>query len=370
MASEEIIPLDQLLAPISEESSAGIDIREDAAQNSPYYTIKDARNAARAAERNNMFDSDTSEADAEWRKILELAPDILQNQAKDLEIASWYTEALIRRFGYQGLRDGFKLIKGLIELYWDDLYPLPDEDGIETRVASLTGLNGEGAEGVLIAPIRNVSITEGSDPGPFNYWKYQQVLEVEKIIDEEAKKDKASNLGFSNEDVERAVAESSETFYVNLCDDLSEAIDAYRALGSLLDEHCGINDSPPTSNIINILEDCLGAVKHIGKYKIPEAQSDSDLAGDESESSTESGSTTAIPGITGVVKTREDAFKKLLEISDFFRKTEPHSPISYMLERVVKWGDLPLESLIRELIPDSSARDYYGSLTGIKTEDD
>ncbi len=370
MASENIIPLDQLLAPISEENPVGIDIREDTAQNSPYYTIKDARNAARAAERNYMFDSDNSESDIEWRKIIELAPDMLQNQAKDLEIASWYTEALIRRYGYQGLRDGFQLIKGLIELYWNDLYPLPDEDGIETRVACLTGLNGEGAEGVLIAPIRNVYITEGTEPGPFNYWKYQQVLEVEKIIDEEAKKEKASKLGFSHEDVDRAVAESSEAFYVNLLDDLTEAIETYRTLGSMLDEYCGINDSPPTSNIVNILEDCLGTVKHIGKYKIPEAENDLNSEEGESDGDLESGSVVANQVSSGVVKNREDAFKKLLEISEFFRKTEPHSPISYMLERVVKWGDLPLESLIRELIPDSSARDYYGSLTGIKTDDE
>ena len=74
--------------------------------------------------------------------------------------------------------------------------------------------------------------------------------------------------------------------------------------------------------------------------------------------------------ISGPVKNREDAFKKLMEISDFFRRTEPHSPIPYILERAVKWGDMPLETLIRELIPDSSARDYYASLTGIRNEED
>jgi len=369
MASEEIISLDQLLAPVTDDNKVGEDIRENTSPDSPYYKIKDARSAARAAERNNMFDSDTSEADGHWRKILELAPDILANQAKDLEVASWYTEALIRQHGYPGLRDGFKLIKGLIEQYWDELYPLPDEDGIETRVASLTGLNGEGAEGVLITPIRNVYITEGSDPGPFNYWKYQQVLEVEKIIDEETKREKADRLGFNNADVEKAVADSSESFYINLCDDLSEAIAAYREIGALLDEHCGINDSPPTSNIINMLENCLGAVKHIGKYKIPEPETDEEPTS-ESDDDSSSSSTTEVAPVSGPVKNREDAFKKLIEISEFFRKTEPHSPIPYILERAVKWGDMPLESLIRELIPDSSARDFYGSLTGIKTDDD
>lgn len=371
MASEEIIPLQQLLAPVSDESAVGQDIREDGGQDSLYYTIKDARNSARAAERNNIFDNDTSEADSHWRKIIELAPDILTEHTKDLEIASWYTEALIRQYGFQGLRDGFKLIKGLIENYWDDIYPLPDEDGVETRVASLTGLNGEGAEGVLITPIRSVNITQGSEPGPFNYWKYQQVLEVEKIIDEETRSEKAASLGFGMNDVDRAVADSSETFYIDLSDDLAESIETYREIGSLLDQHCGINDSPPTSNIINTLEACLGTVRHIAKYKIPEdsTQSEGDSQDLADDSAAEGGASNTNRSGSAIL-TRDEAFKQLLEISQFFRKTEPHSPISYMLERVVKWGDLPLDSLIRELIPDSSARDYYGSLTGISTDDD
>ena len=371
MASEEIIPLDQLLAPIAEESPVGRDIRDDEGQESLYQAIKDARIAARSAERKNVFDNDTSEADTQWRKIIELAPDILLNHSKDLEIACWFTEGLVRRYGFQGLRDGFKLIEGLIESYWDGLYPLPDEDGIETRVASLTGLNGEGAEGVLITPIRNVPLTEGSDPAPFNYWKYQQIVEIEKIIDEQTKSERASKLGFSMDDVDRAVADSSESFFININDDLGDAIATFSRISSQLDQHCGINDSPPTSNIINILEACLGIIRHIGKYKIPEGQHDANESGDESTTDKDLENIENQPGaLAGEVGTRDEAFKQLLEISKFFRKTEPHSPISYMLERVVKWGDLPLDSLIRELIPDSSARDYYGSLTGIRTDDD
>jgi type VI secretion system protein ImpA len=363
MASEQVIPLDELLDPISEDSPVGIDIREDISTGSSYNTIKDARSAARAAERNNMFDSSNSEADEEWRKVIEQAPEILRNQAKDLEIASWYLEALVRRYGFQGLRDGFQLIYGLLQHYWDDLYPLPDEDGIETRVASLTGLNGEGAEGVLIAPIRNVNITQGTDPGPFNYWKYQQALDVEKTIDEDAKSEKAAKLGFNNAAVERAVADSEDTFFIDLVDDLGAAISAYRDAGNLLDDYCGIENSPPISNIINTLGDCLGAVRHIGRHRLPAVASKSD---DSAHGEVPNGS----ERVSNLITSRDDAFKKLLEISVFFRKTEPHSPISYILERAVKWGDLPLEDLIIELIPDSNARDFFGSLTGIRTKDD
>ena len=197
MATPDIVDINSLLQPVSESSPAGSDIREDASPTSAYYSIKDVRNAARAAERNSMFDGVSPEATENWRKVIALAPDILKSQAKDLEIACWYTEALIRRHGFQGLRDGFTLIHQLIEQYWENLYPLPDEDGMETRVAPLSGLNGEGAEGVLIAPIRNVNITEGGSVGPFNFWQYQQALDVQKITDEEQRAAKSDKLEFT-----------------------------------------------------------------------------------------------------------------------------------------------------------------------------
>lgn len=362
MASEQVIPLDALLDPISDDSAVGVDIREDDSPNSEYYAAREARSAARAAERSNIFDNRNADAEAHWEKILELAPEILQNRSKDLEIASWYIEALTRSYGFQGLRDGFQLLLGLSQRYWEDLYPLPDEDGIETRVAPLVGLNGEGAEGVLIAPLRNIGLTQGSDPGPFSLWKYQQALDIDKTMDEEARQQMGARLGFGMADVERAVSESSEEFYIDLVDDLEAAIDTYRAIGQLLDQQCGA-DSPPTANIVNTLQECLGAARHLGRHKLPQPAIEAAPADGETPSAGAAQGTTTLTS-------RDEAFRKLAEISVFFRNTEPHSPISYILERAVKWGDLPLDELIRELIPDASARNFYGSLTGIRTDDD
>lgn len=370
MASSVTIDIDKLLKPISEESPAGSDIREDRSPTSPYQTIKGARNAARAAERNNLFDSNNNEADQHWRTIVELAPDILASHGKDLEIACWYTEALVRMYGFQGLRDGFTLIRGLISQYWDPLFPLPDEDGLETRVACLSGLNGEGSDGVLITPIRSVCITEDIPPGPFNFWQYQQALEIEKIIDEEARASKAAKNGFSVADVERAVNESDDTFFINLRDNLRDSIDIYRETNQLLDELCGPHDAPPTSNILNTLSECLGIINHLGQFKLPSENEDKPVTGDNSPTSTGNSGSGAKPAAANNGLTREQAFQQLINIAEFFRKTEPHSPISYMLEKTVKWGKMPLSELMNELIPDSSSRDHYSSLTGVNTDND
>jgi type VI secretion system protein ImpA len=371
MASPEIIDLARLLAPIAGESPAGSDIRQDSSPTSHYHSIKTARSAARAAERNSVHDGDTTEADEHWRKIISLAPEILANQSKDLEIASWFTEALIRRHGFQGLRDAFQLIQGLVENFWEHLYPMPDEDGMETRIAPLSGLNGEGAEGVLIAPIRKVPITEGHDPGPFSFWQYQQALDVQRSASENTRSNKADKLGFSLEDIDKAVNESSEEFFVNLLDDIGTAIDLYKKINRLLEERCGPDEAPPTRNIINILEECRGAVSHIGKHKLPvpaveEAPNEGEMNGDQPQNG--SSSTAAVK--VGAINSREAAFKQLMDIAQFFRKTEPHSPVSYVLEKAVKWGNMPLNELIIELIPDSSSRNHFSQLTGVQSNED
>ena len=93
---------------------------------------------------------------------------------------------------------------------------------------------------------------------------------------------------------------------------------------------------------------------------------------ENSETVAADGSTTVVQQVVqrGPVANREDAFKQLNEIADFFLKTEPHSPISYVLQKAVKWGNMSLPDLIEELIPDRSSREHFGELTGVVTEED
>jgi type VI secretion system protein ImpA len=65
------------------------------------------------------------------------------------------------------------------------------------------------------------------------------------------------------------------------------------------------------------------------------------------------------------VQTREEAFRALLQISDYFRRAEPHSPVSYALEQVVRWGRMSLPELLSELVEDQSSRREVYKRTGI-----
>ncbi len=375
MPSPALIDITYLLTPIEGELSVGNDLRLDTAHSSDYSKIKDARRAARDAERNNMFDGDNTEAQEHWGKIFSLAPKVIATQAKDVEIACWLTEALVRKSGFQGLKDGFTLIRQLIENYWEQgLYPVEDEDGIETRVAPIAGLNGEGADGVILTPIRNSFITEDAASEPYSFWQYQQAVDVSRMSDENKQQNQIERNGFSMENIEKAVLQSSNEYYADLYDDIEVCISEYKAIDTLLIEFCGRSEAPPTSKIIELLEGAKGAINHIAKAKLPIITEISDSESDSETEELDEQSSNAKPvqgnAVTTALNSRDDAFKQLNIIADYFKKTEPHSPISFMLTKTVRWGNMPLEELMKELIPDSSSRDTYSSLTGVSVDDD
>ncbi|MFS2010504.1 type VI secretion system protein TssA [Azospirillum sp. CT11-132] len=369
MASPQIFDIEELLQPIEGESESGIDLRENASAD--YYTVKDARSAARAAERSMDVEDDAGGLLPEWRTILEVSPRILRTQAKDLEVTAWYIEALLRAEGYTGLRDGFALARGLVERFWDGLYPAPDEDGIATRVGPLTGLNGESADGTLIQPIRKVPLTMGDIP--YSLWQYEQAVELAKITDEARRQARIDNGAVTWEQFEQSVRETPASEFKTLVEDIQGAIDEFEALGKILYDKAGY-DSPPAGNIRNVLAAALDAVNYAARDRL------ATLSGDEPEATADSpsGSTelvaagggavaaTAKVQASGAVATREEAFKVLLQVADFFRKTEPHSPISYTLEEVVRRGRMSLQELLLELITDEETRRQFFIASGAK----
>lgn len=359
------IDITALTQPVSEAQPCGSDIREDASATSNYYRIKDARNAARAAERASLFDPDAAAGILkEWRPILDLAPSILKDQAKDLEVVSWYIEALVRFNDFSGLRAGFSLAKTLVENFWEGLFPLPDEDGVETRVAPLAGLNGESGEGTLLAPMRNALITPDVAGGGFSFWKYQQARDASRIADEDKRAEKLATLGFSLNDIEQAVNTASAHFYPELVSDLETATSDFRAMNDRLRQHCG-HKAPPFSLILETLEEITRTVRFLAKDKlVSDAPAEESAAASGTDSGSPASAGTAVRGNSGPIGSREDALRKLEEVANYFRSAEPHTPLVSGIERLVRWGRMSMAELITELVPDPTARAFYEHLTG------
>ncbi|RZA00544.1 MAG: type VI secretion system protein TssA, partial [Moraxellaceae bacterium] len=344
-------------------------------------------------------------------------PKILISESKDLEVACWYLEALVRRDGIVGLRGGFELIEGFIDNFWPDLIPMPDEYGLETRVGSLKGLNGEGgSEGALMAPIRNSIITNSGQHRAYNFWEYQAAADASRVLDDKSREKKYARLGYTLQDIEAAVRDSSSDFLSHLYHDLVAAQASFTRFNDKLYQLCGSSEAPPSSGIANLLKDCITAINFLGGDKIKEVLSEMetdplanlDVIDEQTDTSSAPGSAQSFTGepanrdqavklIKSLAKffritephsqlsyvlesaatvptqmescalgSREQAFKQLEDIAAFFRKTEPHSPISFLIEKAIRWGNMPLYELMQELINDDATRNRFSDLTGVQ----
>ncbi len=69
---------------------------------------------------------------------------------------------------------------------------------------------------------------------------------------------------------------------------------------------------------------------------------------------------------SGPLQTRAQALQQLRQVADFFRRTEPHSPVAYLAEKAARWGAMDLESWLRTVVKDSGSLAHLEELLGIE----
>jgi type VI secretion system protein ImpA len=267
----------------------------------------------------------------------------------------------VRLYGFAGLRDGFRLYRELADRFWETAYPADEGDGPAGRVATMGGLNGDAnRDGALRFPIYRVALTDGKGVA-LSAFQYEYAISMEQLPPER-KQQRIDGGQVSLQAFEAAAQATGSGFASELTDDLSGCIQEFDKLVVLLEAKCGA-DAPPSSKIREALQKCRTIVESIYKDRMvssePLAQADPGSGR----------SALAPPDLTGPIASRNQAFRMIEEIAQFFRKTEPHSPLIYALEQVVRWGKLPLPQLLSELIPDDGARSRLFELIGIRPEE-
>lgn len=348
----KILDAKALLKPINEKIPTGEDVRSSSSTQTLYLKLRDARQAARAIERQSMQGVEGG-SNPDWQTVCDQAIELLSTYTKDLEITAWLCEALLRLHGFTGLTEGFLLIKNYIENYWDYLYPMPDEEGIYSRVAPLVGLNGNDMDGTLIVPIAKLPLTQGEI---YSLWQFQQAMELLKISPEKREQRIAAG-SYTLEMIEASAAETSPEFFQALLQEIKICLHAFEDLDEILNQKCGA-DAPPSSRIRGKLQECLNAVQAISKKSLGKTVN--------IEKNTVPLSENVDNHEAPIQPEREEVLRSILKAANFFRQCEPHSPLPYLLERAVRWGKTPLPALWRELIEDEQAWNRLRHLTGIE----
>jgi type VI secretion system protein ImpA len=363
MASD--LDLDVLLAPIADDGPTGADPRTNFDPASRYFRLRDARAEARAAERQaDAAGSEDEAPTAQWVPVLRLATELLATEAKDIEVAAWAIEALLRIDGLAGFTAGCRLMQRLLETFWDDVHPMLDDEGLLGRLAPISGLNGESGEGTLIQPLRKLTLFERPDGSSLALWQYQQSAEVAGIGDP-ARQAQRIAAGVAPFEQVEAEAVSRPAIFSTLRRDAAAATTAWRELSAVVDALAG-SDAPSSSRVRDLLQDITAIADRFAPAEAAPAEAGVPVG-------TASGGVppvvaTAAPGASGPrsIATREDALRAIDEAATFFRRTEPHSPLAYTLSEAARRGRLTWPELLEELVPDPDSRDAILRSLGIR----
>jgi type VI secretion system protein ImpA len=333
---------DELLNPIEGPNPSGANLRYDPV----YDKIKEARREE-AQPPPGMSEQDRKVSDN--AQVIRLSTELLTTKTKDLQLAAWLTEAMLKKTGFGGLKDGLTLCCGLVEKFWDTVYPEIEDGDVESRGAPLgfVGLK-------LDIPLKLIPVVEKARYGVLDYQQSREVGYEDQVKGDEAKKKRAALIKegkLAPELFDKAFEETPKKFYAQAEKDLDGCLETLTRLKKSCDEKFG-NEGPT----FGPLQTALEASRHLihgflqkKREKEPDPVEPVAAAEGTPGADGEVAATDGAPIRTGVLISvdgssepadRVEAIKKVAEAAAYLRRREPQSPASYLMLRGLRWGEL------------------------------
>lgn len=325
---------DDLLNPIAGDNPAGADLRYD-----PLYDkIKEARREEEAIPQGGW---DRPRKLADWPMVIKLTGEALATKSKDLQLAVWQAEALLKRESFGGLAAGLTFCRGMLEKFWDGLYPVIEDGDLELRATPLDWLGGR-----LDFAIKSCAINKNGH----NFWQQKESATIPTEKDAEGDPDKAAarkkavEEGKIPSDVfDKGFDATPKVWFRQLAGDLSAALAAVDALDAMSQEKFA-DAAPSFRGLKESLSDVQRTVAQLLERKL---QIDPDpVAAASMDDPGAAGGTgeTATGPLSPEPVDRNDATSRVIGAARFIRKTEPTSPVSYLMLRALRWGELRAEA--------------------------
>jgi type VI secretion system protein ImpA len=396
---------DLLLAPLPGGQPGG----EDLSFSSAFDDIAEMRRADDPTLKQGEWVTPLKQAD--WAGVARLCETLLATRTKDLRPALWLTEARAMVQGYAGLASGLGLCAALCEQHWAHLHPLPDGDDAEERIGNIAWMLqrlGELATALPITAGRKGERFTLQDLKHARQWQAQAERAGQPPDTLPADRPNAITVAQFRQALQDTPAER-----------LREAVDALRGARAQLQAWQGVVDGrlghegPSFVSAREALEQAshelerlareTGALAHpswagevagevangvghglesavagrspgpgAGAAKLPAVRHASG-----GSVHTEAAHVGAAPESNHVgafamtePRTRAEALRQLQGVADFFRRTEPHSPVAYLADKAIKWGEMPLHRWLGEVVKDPASMAHLQELLGLSAPAD
>jgi type VI secretion system protein ImpA len=370
---QEILDIEALLQPISQDAPSGINLRP--------LGVYDEVKALRTTESADSMVGTLRPGEyktAQWGKAAALCIKELSTRSKDLQLAVWLAEALVHVHGCRGLARGLEFILGLNQRFFPSYYPPIEDGGLDMRAGRLAEL-----ERLLTQAIDASAMTAKVEGEIHAFWEWKQIQLLFSNASRAKPEEKDAILAEATakkEAVDKAVAKTSWEFYDDgilqplirsqeILTELRETADrlfaAEPTFGEMEDSVTGFSELRKEMDEVRLrvegILDEKPAPPGKGRNAAPAGPgAAADASGDGSAAVQQGGGS-----LSADPESRADALRRLASIARFFQRTEPHSPVAYLVQRAVRWGEMPLENWLDEVIADTTVLNALRETLGL-----
>jgi type VI secretion system protein ImpA len=318
MAEAELEPL---LAPITADAPCGPDLEYDPA----FQALLEAG----AGKPERQYGDKIYPAEGpDWVLVHEQALQ-LAARTRDLRLGVWLARSGARLRGLSGAVTGLQLVQGLVERYWEQVYPPLDASDNNDPTARVTALMALADPLAGLADLRAASLTgkRGSLTvrdielafGPADPFPGESVPTEDGVL----------------QGVAAAHAESS-----GLAADMQAGFAAAQGLALCLERHLEASQSPDLTPLKKVLQHVADAGRRAS-------------GGADATSSGSAAGEAGAPRPAGTIGSRDDAHRALDRVCDWIERNEPSNPAPLLIRRAQRLMSKSFLDIIRDLAPDS-----------------
>lgn len=343
----------QLLEPISAESPCGPDLRYEP----EYDQLRELRREDDTSLPTGVWQSSIKRA--LWPDLERLATTLLLERSKDLMISAWLGEAWLHMAGLEGLPGSLALVAGLCERYPEQLHPQAEEGDQSWRVIPLEWLARRYSEVLLT----RVPLFDGREQAfaAFCLDDWQR-LQRQQVLVNDSKNAKASAEAARNDQKKlgELIRNTPLSFWLHRQGSLMLSLQHLQRLEAWSDAYLG-NLAPGYKSLQDVMQALLALVEEF----IAMHPQQPTVAPVQTSTTSTSQPQAAPAQVFQEPANREEAYRQLLVIAGYLARTEPHSPVPYLIRRGVEWGNKPLSELLGELISADAESRRLWTLLGV-----
>ncbi|MDT3717918.1 type VI secretion system protein TssA [Pseudomonas oryzihabitans] len=330
-----------MLAPLAEPTPTGVNLKHGNA----LHDLRRLREEDDASLPMGVWQRELKRSD--WHQVEALACSLLSSQSKDLQVAAWLGEAWIHRYDLLGLSSALELLAELLERYPDTLYPKGPDGDMDWLAGPLSWIAKNYSQ---------LAHMKMELPG-----KDEERSGITLYLWESTQQRLVLQGGDSRQKQNQAEAQQQ---YRELCETLSslplesllmqrhlveEAQALVNRLECWIDDH--LSDDPPS---LQALHDRLSRWQRLLEeaMKLHPDQVEPEIQPPDQEPLTGTTETAMSDKAIEAANpySRQQAYRQLKDIANFLRQTEPHSPVPYLLDTAVSWGNMTLQELLLDIL--------------------